>query len=88
MLSLLVFFYEHTTQLHKQIFFKREKLSITTQEAAERSETIFHDAQIITVMSAVQLTRLLATPAVNIRLQALKSFVWSKITLKTNISAI
>ena len=70
MLSLLVFFffYEHTTQLHKQIFFKREKLSITIQEAAEISETIFHDAQIITVMSAVQFTGLLATPAVNIRL--------------------
>ena len=69
MLSLFfVFFYEHTTQPHKQIFFKREKRSITTQEAAERSETIFHDAQIIIVMSAVQLIGLLATPAVNIRL--------------------
>ena len=59
MLSLLVFFfYEHTTQPHKQIFFKRQKLSITTQVAAEGSETIFYDAQIITVMSAVQLTKL------------------------------
>ena len=60
MLSLLgfFFFYEHTTQLHKQIFFKRQKLSITTQVAAEGSETIFYDAQIITVMSAVQLTKL------------------------------
>ena len=58
MLSLLVFFYEHATQPHIQIFFKRQKLSITTQVAAEGSETIFYDAQIITVMSAVQLTRL------------------------------
>ena len=41
----------------KKIFFKREKRSITTQEAAEKSETIFHDAQIIIVMSAAQLTR-------------------------------
>ena len=52
------FFYEHATQPHKQIFFKRQKLSITTQVAAEGSETIFYDAQIITVMSAVQLTKL------------------------------
>ena len=36
-------------QPRKYIFFKREEPSITTQVAAERVETIFHDAQIITV---------------------------------------
>ena len=41
MLSLLVFFYEHATQPHKQIFFKRQKLSITTQVAAEGSQQFF-----------------------------------------------
>ena len=30
-------------------FFKREKPNITTQVAAKRGETIFHDAQIIIV---------------------------------------
>ena len=59
MLSLLVFFFMSIPRNPtNKFFFKRQKLSITTQVADEGSETIFYDAQIITVMSAVQLTKL------------------------------